>query len=238
VLSRVRRRIRGAIQQASGRELYERSLKNIDDERQRAALRRTAEFIDDHMSQAEAVSGASAYQTKCRLLDMAVDLAPAEGLVLEFGVNTGDTLRRITSRRSPTHGFDSFAGLPEDWRDGYAKGRFATTPPVIEGATMHIGWFDDTLPSFFAAHAGPIAFAHMDADLYSSTATIFREGQERFAPGTLLLFDEYFNYPGWEGHEHKAFREFIERTGHGFQYVAYNPKHEQVLVRLEDRPVS
>jgi hypothetical protein len=26
--------------------------------------------------------------------------------------------------------------------------------------------------------------------------------------------------------------EFIERTGHGFEYLAYNGLHEQVLVRL------
>jgi hypothetical protein len=48
----------------------------------------------------------------------------------------------------------------------------------------------------------------------------------------VLLFDEYFNFPGGEQHEHKAFTEFIERTGHGFEYLAYNSLHEQVLVRL------
>ena len=38
--------------------------------------------------------------------------------------------------------------------------------------------------------------------------------------------------PGWEQHEHKAFTEFIERTDHGVEYLAYNSLHEQVLVRL------
>ena len=51
-------------------------------------------------------------------------------------------------------------------------------------------------------------------------------------PAGVLLFDEYFNFPGCEQHEHKAFTEFIERTGHGFEYLAYNRLHEQVLVRL------
>jgi hypothetical protein len=51
------------------------------------------------------------------------------------------------------------------------------------------------------------------------------------AAGVVPL-DEYFNFPGWEQHEHKAFTEFIERTGHGFEYLAYNSLHEQVLVRL------
>jgi len=212
--------------------IYGRSLQSIDDERQRAALRRTAAFVEEHMPRARSFGEVSAYDAKCELLDFAVELAPADGLVLEFGVATGDTLRRITKHRSPSHGFDSFEGLPEDWRTGFDKGSFAMAPPDIGGATLHVGWFEDSLPGFFAEHEGPIAFAHLDADLYSSTVTIFREGEDRFVEGSILLFDEYFNYPGWEQHEHKAFLEFIERTGHEFEYVAYNSLHEQVLVRL------
>jgi Macrocin-O-methyltransferase (TylF) len=104
--------------------------------------------------------------------------------------------------------------------------------PDVPGATLHVGWFEDTLPGFFAEHPGPIAFAHMDADLYSSQVTIFREGEDRFVAGTVLLFDEYVDFPGWEQHEHKAFVEFIESTGHEFEYLAYNSLQEQVLVRL------
>jgi hypothetical protein len=212
--------------------VHVRSLTDIDDERQRAALRSTAAFIEENLPAARSFSGGSAYAAKTQLLDFALDLAPAEGLVLEFGVATGDTLRRITAKRSPSHGFDSFEGLPEDWRTGFVQGTFAMSPPEIQGATLHVGWFDDTLPAFFAEHAGPIAFAHLDADLYSSTVTILREGEDRFVAGSVLLFDEYFNFPGWQRHEHLAFTEFIERTGHEFEYLAYNSLHEQLLIRL------
>ena len=217
-------------QQVAG--LYGRSLQDIDDERQRAALRSTAAFVEQHMPRAHSFTGPSAYDAKIELLEAAVGLAPAEGLVLEFGVATGDTLSRIAAKRSPAHGFDSFEGLPEDWRTGFTKGAFAQAAPTVPGATLHVGWFEDTLPGFFATHPGPIAFAHIDADLYSSTVTIFREAEAPLVEGSVLLFDEYFNFPGWEQHEHKAFTEFIERTGHGFEYLAYNSLHEQVLVRL------
>ncbi|MGK5172857.1 class I SAM-dependent methyltransferase [Geodermatophilus sp. CPCC 205761] len=222
--------VRLVLQQANS--IHVRSMYSIDDERQRAALRRTADFIEQHMPTALSFSGDSPLEAKYKLLDHSVDLAPADGLVLEFGVATGDTLRRVTAKRCPAHGFDSFEGLPEDWRTGFAKGAFAQHVPDVPGATMHVGWFEDTLPGFFAEHSGPIAFAHMDADLYSSTVTILREGEDRFVAGTVLLFDEYFNFPGWEHHEHKAFMEFIDRTGHEFEYLAYNSLHEQVLVRL------
>ena len=209
-----------------------RVLYDIDDERQRQALARTAAFVDEHMTHARSVRAESALPAKYRLLEEALDLAPKDGFVLEFGVANGDTLRRIAARRLPAHGFDSFEGLPEDWRIGFKRGAFAQRPPEVGGAVLHVGWFDDTLPKFLADNEGPFAFVHLDADLYSSTATIFREAEDRFVPGTVLLFDEYFNYPDWEQHEHKAFVEFIERTGHEFRYVAYNGQYEQVLVQL------
>lgn len=222
--------VQGIVQHVHALEV--RSLTDIESERQRQALRGTAAFVTEAMPLARSFSGASAVHAKTELLDFAVDLAPADGLVLEFGVATGSTLRRIAAKRSPAHGFDSFEGLPEDWRTGYEKGAFAQAVPTVPGATLHVGWFEDTLPKFLVDHEGPIAFAHMDADLYSSTVTIFTEAEDRFVEGTVLLFDEYFNFPGWEQHEHKAFLEFIDRTGHGFEYVAYNALHEQVLVRL------
>ncbi len=72
----------------------------------------------------------------------------------------------------------------------------------------------------------------MDADLYSSTDAVFRLAEERFVPGTVLLFDEYFNFPQWEQSEHKAYTEFLARSRLVGRYVAYNPLHEQVLVRF------
>ncbi|MGY1711436.1 class I SAM-dependent methyltransferase [Geodermatophilus sp. SYSU D00758] len=211
---------------------HDPSLTDIDAERQRAALRRTAAFVEEHMPTARSVGGATPVEGKHRLLDLALDLAPADGLVLEFGVAGGDTLRRIAARRAPVHGFDSFQGLPEDWRTGFERGAFAAEPPEVPGAVLHAGLFEDTLPRFLADHPGPIAFAHLDADLYSSTATVLREAGDRLVAGSVLLFDEYFNYPGWERHEHRAFTEFVDRTGRGFDYVAYNPLWEQVLVRF------
>jgi hypothetical protein len=122
-------------QQVAG--LCGRSLQDIDDERQRAALRSTAAFVEQHMPRAHSFTGPSAYDAKIELLEAAAGLAPAEGLVLEFGVATGDTLSRIAAKRSPAHGFDSFEGLPEDWRTGFTKGAFAQAAPTVPGATLY-----------------------------------------------------------------------------------------------------
>ena len=56
----------------------------------------------------------------------------------------------------------------------------------------------------------PVAFIHVDCDLYSSTKTIFSLLSDRIVPGTIILFDEYFNYPNWQQHEYKALQEFVD----------------------------
>lgn len=204
---------------------------NIGRDLQREARRQgfvsSAEFVSTAMPLARR------FKDRCAVLDYALASAPAAGLVAEFGVYSGATLRRIAARRPRPHGFDSFSGLPEDWRDSYRQGMFTVDglPPVGD-AELHVGWFEDTLPEFLAKHQGNAAFLHLDADLYSSTVTVLTHVEDRIVPGTVLLFDEYFNYPGWQGHEHRAFQEFIERTGHAFDYIAFNSRGEQVAVQI------
>jgi hypothetical protein len=136
------------------------------------------------------------------------------GLALEFGVATGDSLRIIARNRpGQTYGFDSFAGLPENWRQGFRRGRFACDPPAIEGAELVIGLFDDTVPGWFAKRdPADIGFVHIDCDLYSSTAIILAH-MHHLEPGTVVLFDELVGYPGWEQHEHRALLEWVASSG-------------------------
>jgi hypothetical protein len=51
----------------------------------------------------------------------------------------------------------------------------------------------------------------------------------------VIVFDEYFNYPGWREGEFKAFQEFIARESLGFEYLNYNRKAEQVSVKITGR---
>jgi hypothetical protein len=62
--------------------------------------------------------------------------------------------------------------------------------------------------------------------------------RQRLQVGTIILFDEYFNYPGWEIHEFRAFQEFIVTTGIQYEYIALNPDHQQVAVRLTYVPAA
>jgi hypothetical protein len=79
-----------------------------------------------------------------------------------------------------------------------------------------------------------VAFLHLDADLYSSTVTVLEHVGPRLRPGSVIVFDEYFNYPGWEQHEHRAWLEFVAKTGITYQYVAYTCNNEQVAVVVKE----
>ena len=101
--------------------------------------------------------------------------------------------------------------------------------------TLIKGWFDATLPTFAAEHDEPVALLHIDCDLYSSTKCIFAHLGDRVVPGSVIVFDEYFDYPAWQEHEFKAFAEFVAQAGLSYEYLAYNRLHEQVAVRILER---
>jgi predicted O-methyltransferase YrrM len=54
----------------------------------------------------------------------------------------------------------------------------------------------------------------------------------RLRPGSVVVFDEFFNYPGWEAHEARAWAEYTAAHDLAFRYEAYTHDNEQVVVRL------
>jgi Methyltransferase domain len=158
------------------------------------------------------------------------------GLALEFGVATGSTLAIIAEALSGEHavvGFDTFTGLPETWRTGFPAGTFAQDKlPDVPGAQLLAGRFEDTLPAFLSGTVEQIAFLHIDCDLYSSAKTVLDQTGDRLASGAVVVFDEFFNFPGWQQHEFRAWMEFVAGTGRGFDYLGYTGNNEQVVIRL------
>lgn len=196
--------------------------------RARNAAEETARYIDEHMSNVQP------YQDRFALFRHSIAAAKLDGLYCEFGVFKGESINFIAALvpSKPVHGFDSFDGLPEAWRDGIGKGAFAIDglPPVRKNVVLHKGWFDSTVPAFHAETSKAIAFVHMDADLYSSTATVLEGMADRIVPGTVIQFDEFFNYPGWRNGEFKAFSELVERHGLKFSYLGYADQQVAVII--------
>lgn len=158
---------------------------------------------------------------------------------LEFGVFSGRTINAIADVLGPeisVYGFDSFEGLPETWRSSFQEGHFALEdlPEVRANVNLIKDWFDEAIPKFRDDIMGneKTNFIHVDCDLYSSARTIFTVLAEHIAEDAILIFDGFFNYPGWEQHEYRAFVEYLSSSGRGFDFIGSVPVHQQVAVRL------
>jgi len=202
--------------------------KNLRRAMRRKATAETLCFIEQEMPSAKSFSDAFA------LLDESLRFASQErGLFCEFGVYSGSTINFIASRlKNVIYGFDSFEGLPEDWQPGVQKGTFRMDrlPRVRNNVKLIQGWFQDTLPAFVSEHREPCAFLHIDCDLYSSTKTVFEAFGDQIGKDTVMVFDEFFNYPGWKRGEFLAFQELISARRFHFEYLGY--ADEQVAVRI------
>lgn len=185
-----------------------------------------------------AMTGAALLPDPAATLRHALGLAPTGGMACEFGVYRGGTLRTIAAHRDDgrVYGFDTFTGLPETWRAGFAAGAFDDVGelPEVPGAELVVGLFDDTLPGFLAAHPGPVDFLHVDSDLYSSAVTVLAALGPRLRAGSIVLFDEFLNFPEWEQHEARAWWEYADRHGVRYTHVCYTHDNEQVAVRIDD----
>lgn len=193
------------------RDWEEERLTNLRYALQEQARRQTAEWLTENR-----LYGMLNASTKTDLLERALAETPPDGLLLEFGVYEGASLRRIASRMAPrtVYGFDSFEGIP----DGFGltpAGHFRTQHPqsLPENVELVTGWFEDSLPRFLAQHCSKrVAFIHVDCDCYSSTRTVFSALEKRIQPGAIILFDELYNFAGWTQEEFLAWREFLDRT--------------------------
>lgn len=157
------------------------------------------------------------------LLRHVLSLEP-QGLALEFGVGKGESTRMIASHMEVI-GFDSFQGLPEDWRPGFPAGAFAHRQPSISGASMVAGLFEDTLPDvdayLWSTPPQTVGLVHIDCDLYSSTATVLRHIGHHLFPGAYLVFDEWHGFDGCEDHEQRAWRQFANCSQIGWRVIGH-----------------
>jgi len=165
----------------------------------------------------------------------ALEQAELRGLVLELGVRFGASLRFIAGRAAqPVHGFDSFQGLPEPWgpnpRGLYSThGEIPELPPTVE---LHVGDFSRTIPELLHREPGPLRFANVDCDLYSSTKIALQHLCGRIVPGSVLVFDEYLANPGWRDGEFAAFQQAAVEHGWRYRYLAFSLFAKQAAVQI------
>lgn len=196
----------------------------------------TARYVIENMRTAYSIHSREEYhEWLCGLIG---ENQSKNGINLEFGVAYGASIVKFAERvKNPFYGFDSFEGLPEDWIAELRKGEFKANKllKMPEHVELVKGYYDVSLPSFMQREdiIGRRAdFVHIDCDLYTSTKTVFEYIAPLIQEGTIIAFDEYFNYPGWQLDEYKAFQEYVKQNHVKYEYMAYTDRNSQVCIRI------
>lgn len=156
--------------------------------------------------------------TRAQILEMCVRSSlRVPGNIVEFGVADGSStrvIRHALSRYGKSYfvpfatkkifALDSFEGLREQFENA-PVGMFAGDVPKISGVRFVKGYFEDTCTDALRQQVGKVAFAHLDADLFSSTLFALGWLSPMLSTGSLLLFDEF---TGGDFAEAKAFDEW------------------------------
>lgn len=164
-----------------------------------------------------------------------LDRCQVPGLYLEFGVCQGSSINVIANHvpDQRIYGFDSFYGLPESMI-GTPTGTFnqnGLLPEVASNVTLVPGLFENTLPLF---PKDTVSFMPIDCDLYSSTKCVLDHFKNYIVRGTVIVFDEFYGFPGLEDHEYRAFMEFINETGKDYRVLSIIKDSSQASIMILD----
>lgn len=163
------------------------------------------------------------FPTQDALRIFAIEAAPKEGLLLEFGVYRGKSARvfsqalDVRGDSRGIYGFDSWTGFSEEWtgvEGSYPIDVFSTDGEVPSLPTRMVpiqGFIESVVPQFFAElpPETSVAFAHIDTDTYSPAFVALNAMRPYLVPGSLILFDELCGYPNWRSHEFLALKSTI-----------------------------
>lgn len=185
-----------------------------------------ARDLETKMMKSAPIIKGSFGESQRKHLELAIANVTLGGNWAEFGVWKGSTAK-ILLKHLPENNelflFDSFKGLPEDWKEGFPQGTFSLADPekpmfADPRAKIVQGYFEDTLPVWAKSHSDPLSLVFIDCDLYSSTRTIFHNIHHLIVPGTVIVFDEYY-VPELDWDEMIAFLEFSSKHRVHYKYL-------------------
>ena len=153
---------------------------------------------------------------------------------LEFGVYVGTSINFFSKYVKKIYGFDSFEGLKEDWVGMVqTAGTFNLNkkiPKLNKNVVPIVGWVQDTLDKFLETENPKINFIHLDMDTYETTKFVLEKIKPYLIKNSIIIFDELYNYSGWEVGEYKALKETFNEDE--YKYLAFCKDREQVVIKI------
>jgi hypothetical protein len=155
---------------------------------------------------------------------------------IEFGVFSGTSINQFSKflQNKTIYGFDSFEGLKEDWMGtSVVKGTFdlkKKIPKLNKNVSPVLGWIENTLPIFLSEKKPSIVFAHIDVDTYQTSKFILQNIKPYLIKNSVLLFDELYNFPGWDEGEYKALKETFNENE--YQFISFALNGQQAAIQI------
>ena len=158
-------------------------------------------------------------------------------------------------------GCDSFLGLPAEdpnviqhsnWPVGEFNatnwGGHASVEAAMESIKKYIdcgflpiqlvaGYYSESLTDEFAKQVKPLAFIHMDCDLYISCyqALDWMARNKLLIPGTVILYDDWGNGEEYDGGESLAHKQIAEKYNLDWEFLTkplFSPPNVNSVFRL------
>ena len=155
---------------------------------------------------------------------------------LEFGVFNGLSINYLSQfLKTNIYGFDSFEGLKEDWKGSILEAGYfdlkGKKPSVNKNVKLIKGFVQDTLSNFLSEiKNSKINFVHIDLDTYESSKFVLQSLKPYLNNGAIILFDELYNYSGWDEGEYKALQEVFKETE--YKFLAFSKTSCQAVVQI------
>jgi Macrocin-O-methyltransferase (TylF) len=110
--------------------------------------------------------------------------------------------------------------------------------PQIETGNVQLikGWFNESIPRFLNDWNGRAAIVHLDCDLYLSTRQCLSLLLPRCQTGTVILFDEYYNYRDFAAHEWLAWKELCTTSKLTAPCIAYDGRRAAFQLSDIEKP--
>tara|TARA_B100000941_G_scaffold286898_1_gene261180 strand:- start:1161 stop:1916 length:756 start_codon:yes stop_codon:yes gene_type:complete len=161
---------------------------------------------------------------------------------LEFGVHLGRSIKvfseflknKNNGKDRLIYGFDNFTGLKEDWHGTSGALHLdekEKLPKVNRNVILIKGWIQDTLEKFLSENnVSRISFINIDVDTYETTKYILPLIKPYLFSGSIIIFDEIYNFPGWKVGEYKALIE--EFKDEEYKFIAFSDDGKQAAIEI------
>ena len=110
------------------------------------------------------------------------------------------------------------------------SGATAAMNAMVSGETTARKLLEDCLEAIDQDNDTVNAVVHMDIDTYESSTFVLENIKPFLVKGAIILFDELYNFEGWDVGEYKALTEVFDEKDYSF--VSFSTDTAQAAIKI------